>query len=143
MATDERWEPTYAWSSDDAYFVAETVATQARAHYEPQIEALRARVAELESPPFQFAAVVGDELVIRTWANQLKASLRDDPDYEHWLVTDDRAFARDVVLELTREQDDGTTPIHLMLDECARAAVDNGSAFAIEEEDEDEDQDDD
>jgi hypothetical protein len=55
MVTDERWEPDMravqrevGWLQNRATQVAPMVANQARAHYEPQIEALRARVAELE-----------------------------------------------------------------------------------------------
>ena len=46
------------------------------------------------------------------------------------LVSDVEAFARDVLRELEREQEDGTTPVHAMLDAAARAAVEDGTEHA-------------
>lgn len=42
-------------------------------------------------------------------------------------VTDFEGFAADVARELRDEQEDGTTPVHLLLDEAAAKAVENGS----------------
>lgn len=42
-------------------------------------------------------------------------------------VTDARTFAKDVLRELEREEEDGTTPVHRMLDARGRDAMENGS----------------
>lgn len=44
-----------------------------------------------------------------------------------WKVTDPSEFAKDVVGELTREEEDGTHPLHLLLDQACNAAADQGS----------------
>ena len=47
--------------------------------------------------------------------------------YSDVVVTDLAEFARDVVRELNREAEDGTTPIHELLDRALAEAVDQGS----------------
>lgn len=47
-------------------------------------------------------------------------------------VTDAEVFAKEVVHELNREQEDGTTPIHLLFDKCMYEAIDQG-AEGVEE----------
>lgn len=42
-------------------------------------------------------------------------------------VTDAKGFAQDVLHELQREQEDGTTPVHLLLDKAADEAAEQGS----------------
>lgn len=41
-------------------------------------------------------------------------------------VTNARQFAEEMVAELEREEEDGTTPIHLLFDSAMHAAIDNG-----------------
>lgn len=45
----------------------------------------------------------------------------------HYKVTDAAAFAKEVVYELNREDEIGTTPIHTLLDRAMYAAIDQGS----------------
>lgn len=53
-------------------------------------------------------------------------------------VTDSAGFADDVRRELEREEEDGTTPVHRMLDMALNEAVESGSEHVQEvEEDED------
>lgn len=42
-------------------------------------------------------------------------------------VENARQFADDVVLALNKEEEDGTTPVHTLLDKAIEAAADNGS----------------
>lgn len=51
-----------------------------------------------------------------------------------WKVNSDGAFAVDVKRELEREQEDGTTPVHLLLDEAMNSAIEQGSAYVDETE---------
>ena len=44
-------------------------------------------------------------------------------------VTDPDGFANDLLSNLEREQEDGTTPVHLLLDKAANEAAENGSEF--------------
>lgn len=53
------------------------------------------------------------------------ASNIDDPEGEI-LITDSDAFARDLVSELNREDEQGTTPVHRLLDQAAKDAVAQG-----------------
>lgn len=43
------------------------------------------------------------------------------------IVTDQDAFAKEILRELRREEEDGTTLVHLMLDKAAERAVENGA----------------
>jgi len=73
------------------------------------------------------------EIVIRVgkthlaWMVQHIPSMKDDRDLPYVRVADEVSLAKDVVKELTEEQEDGTTPIHLILDAALEAALDNGS----------------
>lgn len=48
-------------------------------------------------------------------------------DFSEPRIIDDDVFARDVLLELDREDEDGTTLVHLALDKAAERAIENGS----------------
>ncbi len=84
-----------------------------------------------------------DEIVIRigigtlAWAfdrmeenNPWSADKRDF--VQKWRVSDPKEFARDVVGELTNEEEDGSHPLNRLLDQVCNAAVDQGS-LGIEE----------
>ena len=45
-------------------------------------------------------------------------------------ITNKAMFARDVLRMLEREQEDGTTPVHTLLDNAFEAAVDDGCEWA-------------
>jgi hypothetical protein len=80
------------------------------------------------------AKIEGTEIVIRIPLAALPnaASVAWDDAYgEHDIaVVDLEAFAKDFVLELVREEEDGTTLVHLMLDKAAVKAAENG-AFGL------------
>ncbi len=44
----------------------------------------------------------------------------------HWKVTDAAAFAEEITRALNDEQEDGTTPIHRLLDQAAEHAIEQG-----------------
>lgn len=44
-----------------------------------------------------------------------------------WRVTDAEAFAREVCLALNHEQENGTTPVHIMFDRAFNYAIDQGA----------------
>ena len=46
---------------------------------------------------------------------------------ENSRITNTKVFSDAVVYELRREQEDGTLPVHLMLDECILSAVEWGA----------------
>jgi len=50
-----------------------------------------------------------------------------------YVISDPDEFARDVVIELEQEEEDGTTPVHLLLDKATEAAINNGSLGVAEE----------
>jgi acyl dehydratase len=47
--------------------------------------------------------------------------------YLHPEVTDAKLFGRELVRALQDEEEDGTTPIHLMLDAAVMSAIENGA----------------
>jgi len=86
------------------------------------------------------AEVEGDELVIRIGvemlafaAEHLEELVEEAGDRDTVAkVSDHVEFARHVARELNREGEDGTTPIHALLDEAILQAVEDGSdAIAV------------
>ncbi len=71
------------------------------------------------------AFIVEDECCIR----ELR---KDDSEKPAYSVTNNDAFAEDVLRELTREEEDGTMPIHTLLDKAVLEAIEQGSAFIQE-----------
>lgn len=80
--------------------------------------------------------VEDEELVIRIGIGTLALAAENcplfhdelrRPDLPYMKVVDAAALAEDVVQALNDEQEDGTTPIHLMLDAAIEAAAENGS----------------
>lgn len=47
-------------------------------------------------------------------------------------IVNNEKFALDLIRQLLEEDDEGTTPVHLMLDEAANEAIDNGSEWVKE-----------
>lgn len=77
--------------------------------------------------------VEDDVLTIRIGTGLLAfATQGSDTWADGWRVVDLTAFAKDVAAELEQEEEDGTTPIHRMLDTAAEAALEAGS-LGIEE----------
>lgn len=77
------------------------------------------------------AVLDGEWIVIRVAVAALPTALSAMPgfdwDGEGIRVCDAQQFARDVVNELNREEEDGTTPIHEAFDKAMLGAVENGS----------------
>lgn len=79
--------------------------------------------------------IEGGFIVIRTPIAALPDALKQNPrddSYHGYSITDANGFAGDVVRELNREAEDGTTPVHLLFDRAMGDAIDDGSAYAIE-----------
>lgn len=81
--------------------------------------------------------IVGGKLHISIGVDALAWAAEHSPDFEdEWFeptikITNPDKFAGDVVRELEKEQEDGTTQLHLLLDTAFRDAVDNGSEHCI------------
>jgi hypothetical protein len=86
--------------------------------------------------------VENDQLVIRIGINTLAIAAENCPEFyqendpPYVTVSDPLELANDVVRELSREQEDGTTPVHLLLDRAILAAFENGSLGFDDESDE-------
>lgn len=64
------------------------------------------------------------------FAKQFSSDLGEE--VQLFKVEDPVAFAKDVKNELEREEEDGTTPVHKLLDAACEAAVENGSEAVLE-----------
>jgi hypothetical protein len=79
------------------------------------------------------------DLVIRIGTRTLAWSLEHHPDLLNeraeptYKVSDEAEFAKDVLRELEREEEDGTTLVHLMLDKATKEALEQGSCAVKEE----------
>jgi hypothetical protein len=82
--------------------------------------------------------IIEDEIVIRigigtlAWAFEHMHENNPYNEAAHdfvqtWKVTDLTEFAEDVVGELTNEEEDGSHPLNLLLDQVCSAAVEQGS----------------
>lgn len=60
-------------------------------------------------------------------AHAIQAAEQSSPWPEDWYIESPRGFAADIVRELLREEEDGTTPVHRMLDKAAESALEAGS----------------
>ena len=85
------------------------------------------------------AAIEGDEIVIRVpiAAIPFAADIAMDFEWFHgedatMKIVDAKLFAEDLLTELLREDEEGTTMVHLMLDKAILAAVEAG-AEGVEE----------
>lgn len=81
-------------------------------------------------------AIEGDQLVIRMGINYVQHAGETYVDFvgetsngdeiNTLQVTDARVFCQEIVKELQEEQEDGTTLVHIALDEAIRNAMENG-----------------
>jgi len=78
--------------------------------------------------------VVEDELRISIGISTLAFATENYPDElglwkdgTHLRVTDKQQWAKDVSGALEHDEHDGTTPVHLLLDEAMRKAAEDGS----------------
>lgn len=72
-------------------------------------------------------SIKDDQLVISIGVSTLAYAIQNGANDWTGKITNDKAFAKDVVAELLSELEDGTTPVHAMLDEAARLAAEGGS----------------
>jgi hypothetical protein len=83
--------------------------------------------------------VEDDELVIRigvdtlAWAGERCPDLEDERYEPMFRIVNATEFANDVLHELKKEEEDGTTLVHLMLDKAIVSAIEQGSAAVIEQ----------
>lgn len=81
-------------------------------------------------------------LVVRIFKGRLSITIGTDTlafalqRIENWpeevKVIDPKEFARDVLRELEREEEDGSTPVHRLLDKVGLAAMEQGSIGCAE-----------
>lgn len=85
------------------------------------------------------AVIEDDTIIIRLPIANLGAALEGAWASGHqtgrYKVTDAEAFAKEFVIELNREAEDGTTPIHGLFDKCMYEAIDQGAGGVEEHED--------
>ena len=72
-----------------------------------------------------------NQLVIRigvaTLVYAVNVGLNDEyPEGQEPQVTDEDVFAAAILEQLEREDDEGTTCVHILLDEAAKAAIEDG-----------------
>lgn len=78
-------------------------------------------------------AMLGDRLMISIGLDALMTAAKGGPLWEMvgddagWTITDPGGFAEEIVRELEHEEEDGTTPVHVMLDDAIGRAIDQGS----------------
>jgi hypothetical protein len=74
------------------------------------------------------ALIEGDEIVIRVAIEALPTIVDASPlAPAEFSVTDAVTFAAELVKELNREEEDGTTPIHRMFDVVILEAIEQGA----------------
>lgn len=73
--------------------------------------------------------LVDDRLVISIGIDALMLAVvaGDDWDEDEVTITSPDGFAQEIVAELEREEEDGTTPVHLLIDQAVQDALDAGS----------------
>lgn len=76
--------------------------------------------------------ITNGELTIRIGVDSLAWAAEHSDEYFDGCkcvlqVLDNDRFAKDVLRELDREEEDGTTPVHMLLDKAIDAAVNQGS----------------
>jgi hypothetical protein len=85
-----------------------------------------------ESSPLT-VRIEGEDLVIRIGIPLLAHALQGAPNWDQsFLITDWESFTKDMIRELEDEEEDGTTPVHRMLDAAALGAIEGGSEHVEE-----------
>lgn len=86
--------------------------------------------------------IVDDELRISIGVETLKIATENVPEGGLWddgsyiSVQNPTEWAEDVQAELLEEQEDGTTPVHLLLEEAMKRAAEQGSlAVSVQDDD--------
>jgi hypothetical protein len=52
----------------------------------------------------------------------------ESEDFDHPVIVNADVFAKEIMVELSREEEDGTTPVHRMLDSVAMFAIEQGAS---------------
>lgn len=88
---------------------------------------------------FGRAVIENDAIVIRAAIDHLPTIVEGTWSTGHmdtrFKVTDAVTFAKELVTELNRESEDGSTAIHKMFDACINEAIDQGAEGIEEHED--------
>jgi hypothetical protein len=80
--------------------------------------------------------VEGDELVIRIGIDTLAFASEENDDWHQWdgvkfvplwKVVDNKGWAEDVIHEMLKEEEDGSSPLTNFLDKMSMSALDQGS----------------
>ena len=87
--------------------------------------------ADNKSQPLS-ACIISGLLTISIGVDTLAFATNNNGDPEGFNVTNPERFAEDVLRELHREDEDGTTIVHTMFDEAAYMAADQGSEWTRE-----------
>lgn len=61
------------------------------------------------------------------WAPSLEKFSEEDGEFQHPVIEDPDAFVGEVVRELEKGEEDGTTLVHRLLGTAAKRAVENGA----------------
>lgn len=83
--------------------------------------------------PDEYAKIEGEEIVIRIPISAIPEAVQVAFDHAYgferhdFAVANAEVFAREILAELNSEQEDGTTPIDLLLDAAACKAMENGA----------------
>ena len=99
--------------------------------YDSDRSELRERLTtlrDLRDRPLEIHIVDG-LLTIAIGTGTLTGAIRVGPTFDQAEILDSERFAQDILLELCREEEDGTTPIHRLFDDAACAAAENGSEW--------------
>lgn len=91
----------------------------------------------------ELVSLEGEDIVIRITPDALKFATEQGPALEEWNddtgalrkveVTDIAVWRAELISALRHEQENGDTPVHLLLDAAVRAAVEDGAeGIAIE-----------
>jgi len=98
---------------------------------------------ETETAAPGLVSIEGGDIVIRITPQALKFGTENCPLIQEWsgtfatyrkvTVTDIAAWRDAIIRELRREQEDGTTPVHLLLDRAVAKAFEGGEEGVDEE----------
>lgn len=76
------------------------------------------------------AEIIDGKVIISIGINVLAHACEfghPDNQADEFKIVDNDEFAKDILNEITREEEDGTTPLHRLFDQATSAAIDQGS----------------
>lgn len=80
--------------------------------------------------------IVNDVLTISIGVSTLCFAVQNSDDWDGGEITNEAEFAKDILEELESESENGTTPVHSLLDTAANNAADSGSEWVKLEDEE-------